>query len=73
MCEVADGPAHELRDADGDGRGDENPISMNANAGTDCDDSDAANYPTNTEICDLQDNNCDNLIDEADPTLASCP
>ncbi len=40
-------------DADGDG----------FRAGDDCDDSDAANYPGNTEICDGQDNDCDGLLD----------
>ena len=30
----------------------------------DCDDDDGANYPGNSEICDDQDNNCSNTIDE---------
>lgn len=30
----------------------------------DCDDGDPNNYPTNTEVCDGQDNNCDTGIDE---------
>ena len=30
----------------------------------DCDDTDASNFPGNTEICDGQDNNCDQVIDE---------
>ncbi len=30
---------------------------------TDCDDNDGANFPNNAEICDGQDNNCDNIID----------
>ena len=34
---------------------------------TDCDDNDADNYPGNTEICDGQDNDCDSLVDAADP------
>ncbi|MHC4445082.1 MAG: thrombospondin type 3 repeat-containing protein [Planctomycetota bacterium] len=34
---------------------------------TDCDDSDPDNYPGNTEVCDGQDNDCDNLVDDDDP------
>jgi hypothetical protein len=30
----------------------------------DCDDDDAANFPGNDESCDLQDNDCDGVIDE---------
>ena len=30
----------------------------------DCDDNDPNNFPGNTEVCDGQDNNCDDLIDE---------
>jgi len=32
--------------------------------GDDCDDSDANNYPGNTEVCDGNDNNCDTNVDE---------
>ena len=31
---------------------------------SDCDDTDANNYPGNTELCDSQDNNCDSAVDE---------
>ena len=41
-------------DNDGDG----SPV------GQDCDDNDPNNFPGNTEICDGQDNNCNNEIDE---------
>jgi|GEM_PF-3248966 len=41
-------------DADGDGSPDNE----------DCDDNDPGNYPGNTELCDGQDNNCNNEIDE---------
>ena len=58
-------------DNDGDGYGDgvnilfqcEQPLNYSAFP-TDCDDNDANNYPFNTEICDGQDNNCDDIIDE---------
>ena len=63
-------------DADGDGHGDAaqsqlactQPAGHVANA-TDCDDADPANYPDNVEICDSQDNDCDTLIDDADPDV----
>jgi len=58
-------------DSDSDGFGDgsislfqcSQPIGYSAFAG-DCDDNDASNFPTNIEICDGQDNNCDGVIDE---------
>ena len=36
---------------------------------TDCDDGDGANYPGNTEVCDGGDNDCDTLVDDADPGI----
>ena len=58
------------RDVDGDGFGDD---ANNKNAcepepgwvaeGGDCDDDDASRFPTNTEICDDVDNDCDGEID----------
>ena len=40
-------------------------------AGTDCDDNDAGNFPGNFEVCtDGSDNNCDSLVDCADPACA---
>ena len=63
-------------DADGDGYGIASqfqsactaPIGYASELG-DCDDADAAIYPTAIEICDEIDNNCDALIDDADPTV----
>ena len=40
-----------------------------AEAGGDCDDGEAAVNPAATEVCDGIDNNCDALIDDADPAL----
>ena len=50
-CNVA---TLDARDGDGDG----------VDECSDCDDGDANNYPTNPEICDGQDNDCDTLVDE---------
>ena len=35
----------------------------------DCDDADLNNYPGNAEVCDSQDNDCDTLVDDADPDV----
>jgi hypothetical protein len=57
------------RDNDGDGHGGEgNPrISLCSYAGAttadDCDDTNSRRYPGNPEVCDLLDNNCDDLTD----------
>ena len=32
--------------------------------GTDCDDTDAASFPGATEVCDLEDNDCDGAVDD---------
>ncbi len=61
-------------DADGDGVG--STVTLLADDGdctdpgeallnTDCADDNPANFPGNREICDGQDNNCDDIIDEA--------
>ena len=49
----------ELLDEDGDG----------FDVGEDCDDTDASLHPDAAEICDGVDNNCDTLIDDADPVV----
>ncbi len=35
----------------------------------DCNDNQALTFPTNTEVCDGVDNDCDVLVDDTDPTL----
>jgi predicted outer membrane repeat protein len=63
-------------DGDGDGYGDaslailacELPAGAATNA-LDCDDSSAANFPGNPEVCDGIDNDCDGRIDDADGSL----
>ena len=57
-------------DIDGDGYGNPSfpvvtctPASGYVIAGTDCDDTDATNYPTATELCDGVDNDCDGVLD----------
>jgi hypothetical protein len=63
-------------DFDGDGYGDPS-TSVQACAapggyvadGTDCNDTNAAIHPGADEVCDGVDNNCNGLVDDADPTL----
>ncbi|MES2638815.1 MAG: putative metal-binding motif-containing protein [Myxococcota bacterium] len=71
-----DGVADELgtwyADADGDGFGDAEAASEGCEApdgavadASDCDDTTAAAYPGNAEVCDELDNDCDGAVDEA--------
>ncbi len=64
-------------DNDGDGFGDASSTTQACSApagyvsdNTDCDDTEANNYPGNTEICDGIDNDCDGLVDDDDDSLA---
>jgi hypothetical protein len=52
-----------MRDCDGDNYGDETPAG-GVTAGTDCDDTDFQSKPGATEVCDGEDNNCDDETDE---------
>ena len=65
-------------DADGDGFGDATQtvascddalIELAAPESTDCNDEDAMVHPMANEICDGIDNNCDDLIDNDDPSI----
>jgi len=57
-----------MTDADGDGYGDDSPVS-GVTAGSDCDDDESAVSPAATEECDDIDNDCDDDIDDADSDL----
>jgi spore coat protein A, manganese oxidase len=62
------------RDSDGDGYGDHDHTSRSSSrptgyvsGDTDCDDSDAAVHPDAVEICNGIDDDCNDLVDDADP------
>lgn len=65
------------RDSDGDGYGDGTAATKKAcakpagyaSSSTDCDDTLAAVHPGAAEICDSIDNDCDSLVDIADPDI----
>ncbi|MCB9665448.1 MAG: putative metal-binding motif-containing protein [Alphaproteobacteria bacterium] len=57
-----------LRDADGDGWGDADALAP-VEAGTDCDDADAGIAPDAEERCNGVDDDCDGLLDDADPDV----
>ncbi|MDP2317421.1 MAG: MopE-related protein [Pseudomonadota bacterium] len=61
-------------DSDGDGFGDAatgtavcSDLEGTVEDATDCDDTDGLTFPGATELCDLEDNNCDGSIDEGAP------
>ena len=66
-------------DADGDGFGASGstaqlsctPVAGHVMNDLDCDDSNSAINPGATEVCDLVDNDCDGVIDSADPSVAN--
>lgn len=67
-------------DADGDGHGDATISVEDCQQppgyvldNTDCDDNDPARNPNALEVCDGLDNDCDGLIDAADPSLFDPP
>ncbi|HEX4824204.1 MAG TPA: FG-GAP-like repeat-containing protein [Candidatus Polarisedimenticolaceae bacterium] len=67
-------PSTWYQDSDGDGHGNPNVTVSSclivigySLVGDDCDDTNAAKYPGNTEICDGLDNNCDGIVDNAAP------
>ena len=59
-----------MTDDDGDGYGDDS-ASGAVTAGTDCDDTDSAVSPAETEVCDSVDNDCDGTADEDDASDAT--
>ena len=62
--EVATGFPSCKKDSDGDGYGDISP-SVTVIAGSDCDDTDAAQYPNADEYCNGEDDDCDSFVDES--------
>ncbi len=66
------------RDLDGDQYGDsarfvsqcEAPSATYVGSGGDCDDADAGVNPGATESCNSQDDDCDGLVDDADPSVS---
>ncbi len=67
-CDDADA-AYEGLDNDADGVSTCGPDATPNTTDDDCDDNDDANYPGNTEWCDLQDNDCDGDVDAADASF----
>jgi len=71
---LAPPPTPTCTDADNDGYYQEADCPLGAGNPIDCNDNDPMINPMAAEICtDGKDNNCNNLVDAADPTAQNCP
>jgi hypothetical protein len=69
MCEPSFGCRYQLMDGDGDGH---SPLAgMAGCVGDDCDDGDPNVFPGAPEFCDMDDNDCDGMVDEM-ARMATC-